>query len=211
MYGEAVSLGWMLHAVLSGWGGPVLLDAYGVERRPVAWRNSTISSQNFSAWIGATDFSRVGEIGPQGDAGRRAISEALSASLAQEWKSTGVALGYRYEGSPIIVDDGTPEPADEVTTYTQTARPGHRAPHARLADGRSTIDLFGSGFVLLRFDAHFQAQPFMEAAARRGVPLTRGPSKIQKSARSMHVQARCSGRTATSRGAVIARPAILMR
>lgn len=44
-------------------------------------------------------------------------------------------------------------PPDEVSVYAPTARPGHRAPHARLADGRSTIDLFGHGFVLLDFGA----------------------------------------------------------
>ena len=30
--------------------------------------------------------------------------------------------------------------------YVQTSRPGSRAPHAWLAEGRSTIDLFGKGF-----------------------------------------------------------------
>jgi 2-polyprenyl-6-methoxyphenol hydroxylase-like FAD-dependent oxidoreductase len=169
--GDAVSLGWMLHAVLSGQGGPGLLDAYEAERRPVARRNSTISSQNFSAWIGATDFSRVSQPGSEGDAARRAIGAAMSASLAQEWTSTGVALGYRYEGSPIIAPDGTPEPADEITTYVQSARPGHRAPHAWLADGRSTIDLFGRGYVLLTLDAGADARPLIDAAARRSLPL----------------------------------------
>jgi 2-polyprenyl-6-methoxyphenol hydroxylase-like FAD-dependent oxidoreductase len=170
--GDAVSLSWMLNAVLNGWGGPVLLDAYGVERRPIAARNSGISSQNFQGWIGATDFSRVFDTSAEGDAARRAIGEQLSASLAQEWKSTGVALGYRYKGSPIIVPDGTPEPADEVTHYTQAARPGHRAPHGWLSDGRSTIDLFGDGFVLVRFDRRFAAEPLLHAARQRSIPMT---------------------------------------
>jgi hypothetical protein len=108
----------------------------------------------------------------EGDAARRAIGEQLSASLAQEWKSTGAALGYRYEGSPIIVPDGAPEPADEVTHYTQAARPGHRAPHGWLSDGRSTIDLFGDGFVLVRFDRRFAAEPLLHAARQRSIPMT---------------------------------------
>jgi hypothetical protein len=55
--------------------------------------------------------------------------------------------------------------------YTQTSRPGSRAPHVWLAKGRSTLDLFGRGFVLLRLDAGGET-PAIEAAARdRRVPL----------------------------------------
>ena len=46
----------------------------------------------------------------------------------REYDMQGATLGYRYEGSPVIVPDGTPEPPDPVSTYAQTARPGHRAP-----------------------------------------------------------------------------------
>ena len=48
--------------------------------------------------------------------------------------------------------------------------PGGRAPHAWLADGRSTLDLFGRGFTLLRFadapDAGALARPPGGAACR---------------------------------------------
>ena len=83
----------------------------------------------------------------------------------------GVPLGYHYEGSPIIVPDGTPEPPFEVMTYTPTARPGHRAPHAWLADGDSTLDLFGHGFTLLCFDEDVDTAPLIKAATERRVPL----------------------------------------
>jgi 2-polyprenyl-6-methoxyphenol hydroxylase-like FAD-dependent oxidoreductase len=164
--GDALSLGWMLHAVLSGQGGEGLLDAYEAERRPVAIRNGTFSTSNFASWIGATDFSRVLEEGAEGDAARKVIGERMSAALNQEWTSTGVGLGYRYEGSPLIIPDGTREPPDPVETYTQTARPGHRAPHAWLGEGQSTIDLFGHGFVLLRFDPAIDVAPLIGAAGR---------------------------------------------
>ena len=88
----------------------------------------------------------------------------MSEALNQEWTSTGVGLGYRFEGSPLIIPDGTPEPPDTVETYTQTARPGHRAPHAWLGKGRSTIDLFGQGFVLLRFDPAVEVESLIAAA-----------------------------------------------
>ena len=65
--------------------------------------------------------------------------------MRREWFTLGIHLGYRYDGSPICWPDGTPPPPDVAGTYKQTARPGHRAPHAWLADGRSTLDLFGRG------------------------------------------------------------------
>jgi hypothetical protein len=56
--------------------------------------------------------------------------------------------------------------------YHQTSRPGSRAPHAWLSEGRSTIDLFGRGFVLLRFGADAPDPSGLVAAAKqRHVPL----------------------------------------
>jgi hypothetical protein len=47
-----------------------------------------------------------------------------------------------------------------------------RAPHAWLEPGRSTLDLFGRGFVLLRCgEGPAAADGLTQAAAERGVPL----------------------------------------
>jgi hypothetical protein len=71
-----------------------------------------------------------------------------------------VHLGYRYTGSPICIADGVPPPEPEDSRdYVQTSYPGCRAPHAWLRDGRSTLDLFGHGFTLLRFDPSLDAPP----------------------------------------------------
>jgi hypothetical protein len=57
--------------------------------------------------------------------------------------------------------------------YHPTTYPGSRAPHAWLSDGRSTLDLFGNGFTLLRLgEAAPQPSAFERAFAERGVPLT---------------------------------------
>jgi hypothetical protein len=56
--------------------------------------------------------------------------------------------------------------------FTPTTRPGARAPHAWLDDGRSTLDLFGDGFVLLRLGADApDATALVDAACARGVPM----------------------------------------
>lgn len=168
--GDVHDLGWMLDAVLSGWGGSQLLEAYTLERRPVAVRNCGSSTRNYQAWV-ETRRDKVLEASAEGNAQRKAIYEQLSASLQQEWHSQGVGLGYRYEGSPIIQPDGTPAPEDDPTLYVQTARPGHRAPHAWLSTGRSTLDLFGRSFVLLRFPGAPEVDALRARARAVGMPV----------------------------------------
>lgn len=170
--GDVSDLGWMLDAMLKGWGGEHLLEAYHRERRPVAMRNSSSSTANYGVWVYKGGRDRVLDDSPEADAQREAIFRHMSARLQQEWWSTGIGMGYRYEGSPVIVPDGTPEPADPAETYTPTARSGHRAPHAWIWEDVSTLDLFGKGFVLLRFNASdADAFPLVAAAESKAVPI----------------------------------------
>jgi 2-polyprenyl-6-methoxyphenol hydroxylase-like FAD-dependent oxidoreductase len=174
--GDITGLGWMLAAALNGWGGERLLDAYGEERRPVAIRNCASSTRNFANWLGGGDAASVLDDTPEGAQSRARIGAQMSASLTEEWYSTGIGLGYRYDNSPVIVPDGTAPTPDEVSVYVPTARPGHRAPHAWLADGFSTIDLFGHGFTLFDFGAaSSDVARFEAAAATSATPLTVTP------------------------------------
>jgi 2-polyprenyl-6-methoxyphenol hydroxylase-like FAD-dependent oxidoreductase len=170
--GDAAGLGWMIDARVRGWGGPALFDGYDAERRPVAIRNSAASGRNYGNWVRDIDYSGVLKEGEEGDRTRSQIGASLQEALHSEWQSSGVALGYRYEGSPLIIPDGTPAPPDTESEYLPTARPGHRAPHAWLPDGRSTIDLFGDGFVMLRFGTRPpELAALTQAALARGVPF----------------------------------------
>ena len=57
-------------------------------------------------------------------------------------------------------------------TFRQLCRSGARAPHAWISEGHSTLDLFGDGFVLLRFGKNSVAvNKIVDAAAACGVPL----------------------------------------
>ena len=110
---------------------------------------------------------------PQGAATREKVGREFSETMRHEWFTLGAHLGYRYEGSPICWPDGSAAPADDARNYVPTARPGHRAPHAFLADGRSTLDLFGRGFTLLGFGASAEeAAPLLAAARARNVPMS---------------------------------------
>jgi 2-polyprenyl-6-methoxyphenol hydroxylase-like FAD-dependent oxidoreductase len=174
---DVVDLGWKLEAMLRGWGGQHLLASYDIERRPVALRNVAASSANLRRMISTRSErpppSEIFQDGPKADAIRKDYGDWFTAAMRHEWFMNGFHLGYRYDNSPIVWPDGTPAPPDETSTYAQTARPGARAPHVWLADGRSTLDLYGRGFVLLRLgpDAP-RGEGIVAAAKLKGVPLT---------------------------------------
>ena len=152
---EAVNLAWKLAAVIAGWGGSELVASYESERRPVALRNVALSTATFKALRRIPGLGAVAGLGPDD---WRGVLAATSPS--EEYK-----LDYGYDGSPICIADAGPG-------LPAAARPGARAPHAWLADGRSILDLFGDGFVLLCFTgAAERAAPLLTAAQARGVPL----------------------------------------
>jgi 2-polyprenyl-6-methoxyphenol hydroxylase-like FAD-dependent oxidoreductase len=170
---DSVDLGWKLAAMLQGWGGSDLLASYEAERQPVARRNIQEATNNLQRMLSPRKHlsSLVFQPGREGDEARRTFGDAYTQVMKFEWNTLQTHLGYRYDKSPIIVPDGTDAPNDPPMEYTQTARPGSRAPHVWLADGKSTLDLFGDGFVLLRFDRHADVSALETAARRRGLPL----------------------------------------
>jgi 2-polyprenyl-6-methoxyphenol hydroxylase-like FAD-dependent oxidoreductase len=174
--GDAVDLGWKLEAAIKGWGGPELLASYDAERRPIGLRNVAEASRNLRRMLSTRERLPGPELfhpGTQNDAARKEYGDWFAAIMRHEWFANGVMLGYRYDNSPIVWSDGTSVPPDPSHPYTQIARPGARAPHVWLDDGRSTLDLFGHGFVLLRLGANPPSGATIEHAAHeRGVPLT---------------------------------------
>jgi 2-polyprenyl-6-methoxyphenol hydroxylase-like FAD-dependent oxidoreductase len=170
--GDAVDLSWKLTAVIEGWGGDCLLDSYSRERQPVGARNVTEAGGNLRRMLSVAPHAELLDSTPQGAAARENVGREFSETMSREWHTLGIHLGYRYEGSPICWPDGSAAPADDPRTYVPIARPGHRAPHAFLADGRSTLDLFGRGFTLLSFGADTgEAAPLLLAAKQRNVPM----------------------------------------
>src|SRR5262249_37668109 len=188
---DAADLGWKIAAVLKGWAGPNLLKTYEIERKPVAVRNITASTENLKRMLAPRTTHKpppeVFEPGPKGDAARKAYGGGDTEIMRHEGVLNGHHLGYRHAGPPPLWPGGTaapppagpastptppPGPPLEGQTYTQTARPGARAPHVWLPDGRSTLDLYGRGFVLLRLGADAPSgASLIRAAAAAGVPL----------------------------------------
>jgi hypothetical protein len=113
----------------------------------------------------------ISDDGPEGAAIRARVGAQILDVKAKEFISIGAQLGYRYDESPIIVDDGSPKPPITMGEYTPSARPGGLAPHVWLADGDSLYDRFGLGFTLLKLDAGVDTSALEAAARDRSVPL----------------------------------------
>ncbi|NKB19000.1 MAG: 2-polyprenyl-6-methoxyphenol hydroxylase [Alphaproteobacteria bacterium] len=155
---EAVNLAWKLAAVYDGWGGDQLLASYEAESRPLAEYYVDLSTKTFnaiSALPGATEFRDV-IADDSGLLRRLSMPEQYRAQIC-------------YPDSPICIADGSP-PVEGEKLLAPSARPGTRAPHCWLAEGQSTLDLFGTGFVLLRFGLpDLDVEPLRDAADRRSV------------------------------------------
>ena len=136
---DAVNLGWKLAAVLKGWGGPALLDTYETERQAIAKRNTTYA-RGFADSLGLfVPPPELEDDGPAGEAARKLTGDHFNHHARFEFNIPGITFGGRYDGSPIIVPDGTAPPPDAANSYQPTACPGGRAPHLWLATAaRST-------------------------------------------------------------------------
>ncbi|WP_375402990.1 FAD-dependent monooxygenase [uncultured Sphingomonas sp.] len=170
---DSVDLGWKMAAVLQGWGGCALLDSYEIERRPV--HGIVMDEAELNHAIPPNQLVRPGleDDNPDGDRVRREIAEHVTATKRNEFEALGVVLGLRYEGSPVIVDDGRGADHHWSRDYVPSALPGCLAPHRWLDDDTSLYDLFGMGFTLLVMDgarSDDMARALFQAE-RTGTPL----------------------------------------
>jgi 2-polyprenyl-6-methoxyphenol hydroxylase-like FAD-dependent oxidoreductase len=171
---DASNLAWKLAALIHGWGGAGLLASYETERKPIAHRNTTAARELNKQLASMPDVTLIDEDSSAGEETRRTVSAHL-AGMTEEYASLGVQLGARYDGSPIIAEDGAP-PADIYERYVPSGVPGGRAPHFWPGQGRgygdSLFDQFGKGFSLLRLGGRPADTSSIEAAAMRArVPL----------------------------------------
>jgi 2-polyprenyl-6-methoxyphenol hydroxylase-like FAD-dependent oxidoreductase len=173
---DAVNLGWKLAAVLKGWGGPALLDTYEIERQAIARRNTSYA-RGFADSLGLfVPPPELEDDGPAGEAARKLTGDHFNHHARFEFNIPGITFGGRYDGSPIVVSDGTAPPPDAVNSYQPTACPGGRAPHLWLGDGRSLYDALGFEFTLLQLGGTpTDAAVFRAAADALNMPFTAVP------------------------------------
>lgn len=170
---DAVNAGWKLAAVVQGQADPSLLASYEAERRPVAFRNTGFAI-GFADSVGLyVPSPAIEDDGPAGAAARARAGAYLEQHAAREFTIPGFTLGARYDASPVIVADKTRVPPDMPSVYVPSAKPGGRAPHAWLTDGRSLFDAFGFHWTLLSFGGDAASVAALRQAAQaRGLDLT---------------------------------------
>jgi 2-polyprenyl-6-methoxyphenol hydroxylase-like FAD-dependent oxidoreductase len=127
---DALNLAWKLAAVIKGEAGEALLDTYDVERRPLARLTVEQAYTRYATRV--VPERGMDDVEP--------FIDDLTMELGLVMRSTAVIPDLHGD------DDG----ALHLHPGMARGRPGTRAPHVALGNGRSTLDLFGRGFALLR-------------------------------------------------------------
>src|SRR5919198_730589 len=125
---DARNLAWKLAAVVKGEAGPALLDTYEAGRLPLCELNVEQAYTRYATRV-------VPERGLDG----------VQAAIPDIELEIGLVMR-----SPAIMSDEPDDGALHLPPSATGGRPGTRAPHVALADGSSTLDLLGDGFVVLR-------------------------------------------------------------
>lgn len=172
---DAVGLGWVLAAVLRGWGGEALLDSYEVERKRVGEQVSRAAEGMVLAQreiVNHPDHRHNLDLdGPEGDASRDHVGRMLIAVDSQQFNPMGLNFGIHYDRSPVLLHDGVEAPEFSVRNYTPSTVAGCRAPYFVRANGEPLHDALGAGFTLLRSDPTLDVSGFEAAASARAVPF----------------------------------------
>jgi 2-polyprenyl-6-methoxyphenol hydroxylase-like FAD-dependent oxidoreductase len=169
---DARNLAWKLAAVVKGEAGPALLDTYEAERLPLCVQNVQQAYTRYAT---------------------RVVPERGADDVEPPIPDIDLEIGLVMR-SPAIASEEPDDGALHLHPSASGGRPGTRAPHVTLADGRSTLDLLGSQFVVLRpagddvddwappgAESHvIDAEPFAEAygLSPGGATLVRPDSVI---------------------------------
>src|SRR3954452_11045097 len=125
---DALNLSWKLAAVVKRDADPVLLDSYEAERLPLCQLNVEQAYTRYAS---------------------RVVPERGTDGVQPPIPDIELEIGLVMR-SAVILPDEDDDGALHLAPAALGGRPGTRAPHVVLADGRSTLDLFGSRFVVLR-------------------------------------------------------------
>lgn len=145
---DAHNLAWKLASVIRGQANPELLQTYDAERHPVVKMTTNHASQILLRAMN----KEVNNIHP---------TNALV-----------ITIGYHYISSAVIDQDQTTHPLDRLEL---NGRPGTRAPHMWVeykGQRISTLDLFGTNFVLFTGSDDDNWNNVASAVtARLGIPI----------------------------------------
>jgi len=170
---DVLNLTWALGAILGGWAGPAMIDAYEAERLPITAQVSKFAMSHAERVIQNRHAvpQDIEDDTEGGEQARAAFGRQAYDLNVQQFAAAGLNFGYSYDSSPIISYDGEPAPGYTMGSYTPATAPGCRAPHFWLEPGMSLYDRLGHGYSLLRLDQSVDAAPLTAAAAAAGMPF----------------------------------------
>jgi 2-polyprenyl-6-methoxyphenol hydroxylase-like FAD-dependent oxidoreductase len=125
---DALNLAWKLAAVIKGEAGPALLDTYEAERLPLC---ELTVEQAYTRYA------------------TRVVPERGTEGVQPPVPDIELEIGLVARSLAIVSEDGD-DGALHLAPAGLDGRPGTRAPHVWLGEDRSTLDLLGDGFVVLR-------------------------------------------------------------
>jgi 2-polyprenyl-6-methoxyphenol hydroxylase-like FAD-dependent oxidoreductase len=125
---DAHNLAWKLAAVITGDAGPSLLDTYEAERLPMS---KLTVEQAYTRYA------------------TRVVPERGTEGVEPAVPDIELEIGLVMRSEAILSEDAD-DGALHLDPSALDGRPGTRAPHVVLRDGRSTLDLLGPQFVVLR-------------------------------------------------------------
>ncbi|QDC39648.1 FAD-dependent monooxygenase [Sphingobium fuliginis] len=169
---DVANLGWKLAATINGWGGDKLLESYTLERKPIAERNTRFARSLAEYFRTIKLPPEIETDTPEGAKARADYGAELYDFAEREFAAPGIILGVFYGTSPINTLEDGPPPRDEPNFHEPSARPGARAPHVWMEDGKAVYDLFGKEFTLLQLSDTADTSAFVAAAAAQDTPLT---------------------------------------
>lgn len=170
---DVLNLTWILGAIVGGWAGPAMIDAYEAERRPITAQVSKFAMSHAERVIRNRRAvpDEIEDDTEEGELARAAFGRQAYDLNVQQFAPAGLNFGYSYDSSPIISYDGEPAPEYTMGSYTPATAPGCRGPHFWIEPGVSLYDRLGPGYTLLRLDQGVDPEPLTAAAAAVGLPL----------------------------------------
>jgi 2-polyprenyl-6-methoxyphenol hydroxylase-like FAD-dependent oxidoreductase len=171
--GDAIDLSWKLAGAVRGWGGPQLLDAYELERRPVGKRNVEASgwAADGAALFRLLADSYVDDGSEASQAARARLVDSFISDHGRMHGMVGAETCYSYAGSPLVSYEPGNVPLWEFSRIEPHGRPGIRIPHMWLKDGAALQDVLGDDYTLLDLCGDADTKPFEKAFGAIGAPL----------------------------------------
>ena len=171
---EVGNLTWKMAAAVHGWGGEALLASYHQERFQIAHISLEASQRHLGVRLAIADlYAQTKDIHGDSEsarANRLRFGRQIADLGNGENEAWGTEHGYRYGGSPIIVEDGSAPPVFDHFHYRPTTFPGCRLPSLFLEDGSAIYDHLGRWFTLIVLN-NADISAIERAAQAHNIPL----------------------------------------